>query len=59
MGEMVKNAHKILVGNFEGKNNLGDLGLNGRIILIYILRNYGVWVWTRLAAQDMVQWQLL
>jgi hypothetical protein len=34
-GEM-RNAHKILVGNSEGKRPLGNLGLNGMIILRWI-----------------------
>jgi hypothetical protein len=36
MGEM-RNAYKIFVGKPEGKNHSEDLGINGRIILKYVL----------------------
>jgi hypothetical protein len=38
MGEM-RNTNKILVGKSEGKIHLEDLGIDGRIILKWILRN--------------------
>jgi len=31
-GEKI-NVYRVLVGKFEGKNNLEDLGVDGRIIL--------------------------
>jgi hypothetical protein len=34
----MKNAYQILVGKSEGKNSLGRLGIDGRIILKWILR---------------------
>jgi hypothetical protein len=34
----MRNAHKILIGNLKGKSNLGDLDVNGRIILEWILK---------------------
>jgi len=36
LGEM-KNAHKILVANLKGRDYLGDLGIDGRLILKWIL----------------------
>jgi hypothetical protein len=33
----VRNAHTILVGKSEWKNHLGDLGVDGKIILKLIL----------------------
>jgi hypothetical protein len=36
MGEM-RNANKILVRNLMGREHLDDLGINGRIILKYML----------------------
>jgi hypothetical protein len=33
-----KNAYKVLVGNVKGKDLLGDLGMDGRIILKLMLR---------------------
>jgi hypothetical protein len=38
MGE-VRNAYKILVRSLKGRDHSGDLGVDGRIILIWILRN--------------------
>lgn len=31
----MRNAHKILVRKHQGRNNLGDPGINGRVILKY------------------------
>jgi hypothetical protein len=47
MGEM-RNAYKVLVGKPEGKVCLWHLGVNGRIILTIIFKNYSVKVWIRL-----------
>ena len=33
-------------GNLRVRDHLGDLGVNGRIILRWILRKYDVAVWT-------------
>jgi hypothetical protein len=43
MGER-RGAYRVLVGKPEGKNHLGDQGLDGRIILKWVLRTYGVGV---------------
>jgi hypothetical protein len=40
IGEM-KNAYKILVGKTEGKSHSKNLGVDGRIILAWILRKLG------------------
>jgi hypothetical protein len=32
--------------NLNGKDHLGDLGIYGKIIIKWILRKYGVRVWT-------------
>jgi hypothetical protein len=51
MGEM-RNAHIILVGKPERKDRLGDLGVDGKIILR--IRCKGVdWIHV---AQDKIQW---
>jgi len=34
------------VGKPDGKNHLGDPGVDGRIILRWIFRKWGVGVWT-------------
>jgi hypothetical protein len=58
MGEM-KNAHRIFIGEPEGKRNLGDLSVCGRIILN---ESKGIeWDavdWIHLA-QDRDQWRAL
>jgi len=36
---------RVLVGKPEGKNHLGDPGVDGRIILIWIFRKWEVGVW--------------
>jgi hypothetical protein len=36
MGEVI-NAYNILIGKPEGKNHLEDLGVDGKIILEYIV----------------------
>jgi hypothetical protein len=41
MGE-IRNPYKILVGKSEGMNHLVDLGIDGRIILMRILKKYTV-----------------
>jgi hypothetical protein len=37
MGD-IRNVYQIFVGKPEGKNHLEDLGIDGRIILKWILR---------------------
>jgi hypothetical protein len=39
----MRNAYKILVGKSEGKRPLGNIGVDGRIILDWML---GKWSWT-------------
>jgi hypothetical protein len=45
MGKM-RNAYKILVGKHEGKNHSEDLGVDGGIILEWILGKYTWRVWS-------------
>jgi hypothetical protein len=45
MGE-VRNAYNILVGKSEEKNHSEDLGVDGKIILEWILGTYCGKVWT-------------
>jgi len=47
MGEE-RGAYRVLVGKPEGKRPLGDLGLDGWIILGWISRMLDVGIWTRL-----------
>jgi len=44
--EEMRNAYKIFVGKPEGKNYSEDLGVDGKIILEWILRKWNVEVWT-------------
>jgi hypothetical protein len=37
MGEM-RNAYRVLIGPLKGKSTLGDVGLDGRTILKWILK---------------------
>jgi len=41
-----RGVYKILVGKPEGKNYLGDPGVDGRITLRWIFKMWGVGVWT-------------
>jgi hypothetical protein len=43
-----ESANKILVGRLKGKEYLGDLGRNERIILIQALRKQNVRMWIQL-----------
>jgi hypothetical protein len=47
MGEG-RGVYRALVGKPEGKRQLGDPGLDGRIILRWIFRKWYVGVWTGL-----------
>jgi hypothetical protein len=40
-----RGLYRVLVGKHEGKTP----GVDGRIILRWIFRNWDVWVWTRLS----------
>jgi len=56
MGEM-SGAQRVLVGKPEGKNHLGDPGVDGRIILRWIFRKWdvGLWAgssWLRIGASE-------
>jgi hypothetical protein len=44
--EAMRNAYKVLVGKAEGKKPPEDLGLDGTIILEWILGEQGGRVWT-------------
>jgi hypothetical protein len=39
---------EVLVGKPDGKRPLGETGLCGRIILMWIFRKWDVWAWTGL-----------
>jgi len=40
-----RGVYRVLVGKPEGKNQLGDPGVDGRIILRWIFRKWDVGVW--------------
>jgi len=39
-------VYRVWVGKPDGKNHLGDQGVDGRIILRWIFRKWDVGVWT-------------
>jgi len=39
-------VYRVLVGKPEGKNHLGETGVDGRIILRWISRKWHVGAWT-------------
>ena len=41
-----RGVYRVLVGKPEGRNHLGDLGVDGRILLRWIFSLWDVWVWT-------------
>jgi hypothetical protein len=41
-----RGVHRVLVGKPEGKDHLGNPGVEGRIILRWIFRKWGLGVWT-------------
>jgi hypothetical protein len=43
-----RGVYRVLVGKPEGKNHLGDPGVDGRIILGWIFRKWDMGVWTGL-----------
>jgi hypothetical protein len=58
MGEK-RGAYRILVGRREGRHHLGDPGVDGRIILKWILKTWdGGMDWIELA-QDRDKWRAL
>ena len=40
-----RGVYRVLVGKPEGKNHLGDPGVDGRVILRWIFMKWGVGVW--------------
>ena len=52
--------YRVLVGKSEGKRPLGDLDLDGWIILEWISRRWDVSIWTWIGlAQDRDRWRTL
>ena len=43
-----KGVYRVLVGKPEGRNDWGDLGVDGRIVLRWISRRWDVVIWTGL-----------
>jgi hypothetical protein len=52
----MKNAHRILSENVKGRDHLGYLGVDGRMILKWILKNREFDDWIHLAL-DRVHWR--
>jgi hypothetical protein len=48
MGE-IRGVYWVLVGKTEGKAHLEDLGIDGRIILRWIFRNWNVGEWSEMS----------
>ena len=46
-------------GNLRERDQLGDPGVDGRIILRWIFRKWGVGVWTIDVAEDRDRWRAL
>jgi hypothetical protein len=44
-----RGVYRVLVGKPEGKRPLGDPGVDGRIILRWIIRKWDVGLWTGLS----------
>jgi hypothetical protein len=42
-------VYRVLVGKPEGKRPLGEPGVDGRIILIWIFRKWNMGLWTGLS----------
>lgn len=52
-----KNAHRVVVGKYYGKNHLEDLGRDGKIIIEWILKQLVVkvctgFIWLRRGTSD-------
>jgi hypothetical protein len=45
MGEM-RGVYRVLMGKPEGKRQLGNSGINGSIIILWIFSKWDVEVWT-------------
>jgi hypothetical protein len=56
----MRNAYSILVRKLKRRDHLEDIGVDGRIILEWVLEKYGVKIvdWMHLA-QDKDQWRAL
>jgi len=39
-------VYRVLVGNQRQRDHWGETGADGRILFIWILRKWDVWVWT-------------
>jgi hypothetical protein len=57
MGER-RGVYRVMVGELEGRDHLGDSGIDGRIILRWIFRKWNVGDWLNLA-QDRDRWRAL
>jgi len=44
-----RGVYRLLVGKPEGKRPLGNIGVDGRIILRWIFMKWSVRVWTKLS----------
>ena len=59
MGES-RGLYGVLVGKSKGKNHLEDPGVDGKIILRWIFRMWGVWIWNGWSwLKDRERWRTL
>jgi hypothetical protein len=41
----MRNAYSFLVRKHEGSHHMNDIGMDGMVILKWIVMKYGEWIW--------------